>query len=137
MFRVKMQMEGGGKMFYKVAQNGGTFVTATFFDPETLEEFTRCVRDYEYADCSRDNDALYYMQIDEIARRAYLHHHGRILKGDTVRVIKGRKIPIGTEAEVAFIRPVKDKYGRWVADYLYFTDGRRTNVNNCILVSAM
>ena len=121
-------------MFYKVAQNGGTYITATFFDPETLEEFTKCVRDYDYADCSRDDDALYYMQIDEKARREYLHHHGRILEGDTVRVVKGRKVPVGTEATVSFIRPVKDKYGRWVADYLYFTDGQRTNVENCVLV---
>ena len=123
--------------FFKVGQSGGTFVVATFYNPMTDEEFTKCVRDYEYADCSRDDDDLYYMDIvDEShpAYRKYMHKHGHFLPGDTVFVYKGRKIPVGYSGKVAKIRAIKDRYGRWVADYVVFEDGQQTNKENCILV---
>ena len=49
--------------FFKVKQDGGTFICATFFNPVTKEEFSECVRDYDYSDYSRDNDDLYYHQM--------------------------------------------------------------------------
>ena len=45
--------------FYKVCQSGGTYVTATFFNPCTLEEYTQCVRDYDYSDCSPCKKTLF------------------------------------------------------------------------------
>ena len=41
-----------------------------FFNPCTLEEYSKCVRDYDYMDCSRDDDEAYYMEIDKNAERA-------------------------------------------------------------------
>lgn len=120
--------------FYKVGHSGASFITNLFWNPATGETVSKCVRDYDYSDCSRDIDDLYYMEIDEEAKRNYQHSLGVILEGDTVMVVKGRKVPVGSVKQVRKIYPFKDKFGRWVADYLYFTDGTKTNVNNCILV---
>lgn len=117
--------------YKKVAESGGCFVTATFFNPETGEEVSGCVRDYDYADGSRDIDELYYMQIDEEAKVMWMHSHGGILKGDTVEVIKGRKVKIGTIAKVTGQREITDRYGRYVATYLILDNGQQTNFNNC------
>ena len=51
--------------FFKVAENGGTYVTGVFYNPTTGEVKHELLRDYDYADGSRDNDELYYMPIDE------------------------------------------------------------------------
>lgn len=121
-------------MFYKVAQSGGSFIVATFFNPETNEVKTEVVRDYDYADCSRDNDELYYMPIDEDARRAFLRFNGVVSIGDTVKVVKGRKVPIGTIAEVVDIRDWKDQYGRVQTRYAYLSNGMKTSTSNCEIV---
>ena len=118
--------------FYKVCQSGGSYVTATFFNPCTLEEYTKCVRDYDYSDCSRDDDELYYMDIDRNAERAWKHHNGEILWGDEVKVVKGHKVPVGTIANVKEIHPYYDRYHRWVCDYAYLDNGMKTNVNNLV-----
>ena len=120
--------------FYKVEQSGGCYVSATFYNPDTKEEYCCCVRDYDYADCSRDNDELYYMTINEDIRRQWLHDNGVILVGDTVKVVKGRKVPIGTIAKIIDKKPYKDRYGRTRAIYAYLNNGTKTNINNCILL---
>ena len=123
--------------FFKVDQRGGSFIVATFYNPDTRESMVETVRDYDYEDRRNDNDELYYMPIDQSVRKTWLHHNGKILEGDTVEVFKGRKIRIGTIAKVRKIQPYNDKYGRWVCDYAYFDDGQRTNVTNCrLLVTA-
>ena len=128
----KQQMIDDG--FYKVAESGGTYVTGLFFNPVTKEVRSEVLRDYDYSDGSRDNDDLYYMEINESVRVEYQHHIGIILAGDVVEVIKGRKVPIGTVATVVEIKPFKDQYGRHQADYAYLSNGMKTNVNNCKLV---
>ena len=120
--------------FYKVSQNGGTYVTALFVNPETWEDYLVCVRDYDYGDCSRDNDELYYMPIDEEVAELYRKHIGIIAAGDTVEVYKGRKVPIGTVAKVARVYDWRDCYGRTQATYAVFEDGRKTSVYNCRIV---
>lgn len=120
--------------FFKVDQRGGSYVVAEFYNPETGETRSECVRDYDYGDCSRDNDELYNMPIDEGVRRIWLHSRGQILIGDTVEVFKGHKIPKGTVATVKDIKPYHDRYGRCLAHYAYFTDGQRTNIENCRLL---
>ena len=122
------------KGFKKVAEDGGTYVVAKFFNPTTNEVVTECTRDYDYADGSRDNDILYYLPIDEDARKLYDRYRGVINVGDTAEVIKGRKVPIGTKGVVKYINDLKDKYGRWIATYVYFEDGQKTNIANCKLV---
>lgn len=123
--------------FYKVDQGAGTYIVATFFNPTTGESYRKCVRDYDYADCSRDNDELYYMPINEEARRAYRHSLGHILEGDEVEVVKGLKVKIGTTGTVKRIRAVYDHYGRWVADYAVLEDGQSTNITNCKLTKML
>ena len=122
--------------FYKVEQHGGSYVSAVFFNPVTKEEYSVCVRDYDYADCSRDDDELYYMDINQDVEKEWRHHNGEILVGDKVVVVKGRKIPHGTIGTVKYIRPYYDCYHRWVADYAYFAEGGKTNVQNCKLMEA-
>lgn len=120
--------------FYKVLQVGSSYISATFYNPITHEEYTKCVRDYEYADCSRDNDELYYMPICETAQRLWMHHHGVILTGDIVKVIKGRTIEHGYIGKVVCIRDYRDRFGRWIAKYVYFEDGRKINIDNVELL---
>jgi len=120
--------------FYKVSHTGGTYVTGMFFNPITGEEKCELLRDYDYSDCSRDNDELYYMPIDEDIRTIWLHSRGVILVGDSVRVVKGRTIEKGFIGTVKTIKKYTDRYGRWIADYVYFTDGRKINKANCELV---
>ena len=120
--------------FSKVGQSGGSYVVAYFVNPITWEYYSKCVRDYDYSDCSRDDDDLYYMPIDEEVAHLWRKHQGIISAGDTVRVVKGRKIPIGTVAKVSHLFNYNDKYGRWVATYAVFEDGRKTSVSNCEIV---
>ena len=127
--------------FYKVGQGGGSFVTALFYNPVTHETDTVVARDYDYSDCSRDNDEVYYMPIDEAAQEAYRRylnsvHGGNLAVGDTVEVFKGRKIPHGTIAKVTRIYDWKDSYGRVQTTYAVFADGRKTNVFNCRIVDS-
>lgn len=121
----------------KVAHNGGTYVVGGFYNIKTKEYFSCCIRDYDYSDCSRDDDELYYMPIDEEARKMYLHDNGAILEGDTVEVVKGRKVKIGTVGKVIKFRDIYDKYQRWVAVYAVLDSGESTNVNNCKLVEVV
>ena len=89
--------------FYKVAQDGSCYISATFYNPSTKEIISCCVRDYEYSDGSRDNDDLYYMEINEEVKRKWLHDKGIILAGDVIQVIKGRKVPIGTITKIVTV----------------------------------
>lgn len=120
--------------FYKVNQSGGTYIVALFVNPITWEHYTQCVRDYDYSDCSRDNDELYYMPIDEEVANAWRKHIGIVGAGDVVRVVKGRKIPIGTIAKVERVFDYKDRYGRVVNTYAVFEDGSKTSVYNCEII---
>lgn len=117
--------------FYKVSESGGTFVTVVYFNPETNEDDSLVARDYDYADKSRDNDSIYYAPINEELRREWKHRNGAILDGDKVEIVKGRKLPKGTIHTVAGRRPILDRYGRRVCEYLVFTDGLQTNIANC------
>lgn len=118
----------------KVDHRGGTFVTALFFDPTTGEYFDTCVRDYDYSDCSRDNDALYYMPIDEKVRHIWLKANGVISVGDYVEVYKGRKLPKGYKGTVKSFYDWRDNYGRIQTRYVVFANGDRTSVTNCRLI---
>lgn len=120
--------------YKKVAESGGTYVVATFFNPETKEWYSDCVRDYDYDDGRNDDDEAYYAPIDEDAKREWLHACGVIQPGDTVKVVKGRKIPIGTVAVVDHLFKWKDCYGRVQTEYAVFEDGRKTSVANLMIV---
>lgn len=118
----------------KVSQQGGTYITATFFDADTLEYYTTCVRDYDYSDCSRDNDKLYYLPIDKTAEKIWRRNWGIVSVGDTVEVYKGRKVPKGTVAKVTDIKEWRDCYGRTQTIYAYLDNGMRTSISNCAII---
>ena len=120
--------------FYKVNQTGGSYVVALFVNPVTWKSYTVCVRDYDYSDCSRDNDELYHMPIDEEAADAWRKHIGIVEAGDTVKVVKGRKVPLGTVAKVTRVYDYKDRYGRVVAVYAVLDNGQKTSVYNCEII---
>lgn len=120
--------------FKKVAQSGGVFIVATFFNPTTKETYTHCVRDYDYADGSRDDDEAYYMPIDEDAVRLWKKFNGVIQEGDTIEVVKGRKVPIGTVAKVERLYDWKDVYGRVQTRYAVLSNGLKTSVDNCKII---
>lgn len=119
--------------FYKVNEDGGTFVTADFYNPITKESKHEVVRDYDCSDGSRDNDELYYMPINEDVRRIWLHDRGIIQVDDLIEVVKGRTIPHGTIARVIDKKPYKDRYGRTQAIYIYLDNGKKINEDNCRL----
>ena len=58
---------------------------------------------------------------------------GIVAEGDVVEIVKGRKIPLGE------IKTVKEffnysKNGVFCCKYAIFTDGTKTNINNCKLI---
>ena len=124
--------------FYKVGESGGSYVTALFWNPITKETKSMCVRDYDYSDCSRDNDELYYLEINEEIRKEYFtwaaHEAGAVVVGDYIEVYKGRKVPVGTRGFVKEVKAYTDRYGRWIADYVYLDNGMKTNMKNCRLI---
>lgn len=124
------------KGFYKVAENNGGVCVGTFYNPETKETFTKITWDIDrpYINDNEEIEILRYLIIDEEVRKIWLHENGIIQEGDTIKVIKGRKIPIGTIGKVTKIKPWYDKYHRHQADYVYLDNGMKTNVNNCMLV---
>ena len=119
--------------FRKVDERGSSYITVTYYNPETDEGGSIPARDYEYSDRSRNNDSIYDANIDERVRRDWMHKNGAIFVGDTVVVVKGRKIPKGTFHTVIRIKEIHDRFGRWQADYLIFDDGMSTNITNCVL----
>ena len=119
----------------KVSESGGSYVTAKLFNVNTGEDVTICVRDYDYSDGSRDDDYWYNMSVDDDARVAYCVKHGIIDKGVRAMVVKGRKIAHGYTGRVVKMRKIYDCYDRWVTTYAVFSDGKSTDVKNCVLVS--
>lgn len=121
--------------YRKVSHDGGSLVTGEFYNPENRDvTYNTVLADYDYGDASRDCVPLYEMPIDEDVRKLWAHRQGWISVGDKVEVFKGRKVAIGTVATVESIRPYYDQYHRLKAYYCYFTDGQRTNIDNCRLV---
>lgn len=110
-------------------------MTAVLYNIRTGEEVSVWVRDYDRWDASEcDAPEWYDVAIDADARRAWNRIHGRISAGERAMVIKGRKIAPGFYGIVDRIRPVRDRYGRHVADYVVFEDGSATNIDNCVLI---
>ncbi len=120
--------------FYKVDEKGTTYIVATFFNPVTGEEESGCVKDLDNP--QNDIEELYSISINEEVRKIWLHKKGTILIGDTIKVIKGRKVPIGTIAKVVDIFKYYDKYGRWLTTYAVLDNGAKIDIFNCILYNS-
>ena len=121
----------------KIEEKGGSYVTATFWNPTLKETFYNMVQDYDYYgfDIKNQNvEYLYNMPIDYEALRDYKKFKGIIQEGDKVRVVKGRTLPKGFEGIVKTIYPIYDKYHRKMADYIRFESGEKINLNNVELI---
>lgn len=130
------------KGFYKVEQTNGTYVRATFYNPETNEYFSTCVRDYDYYDGSRDNDELYYMPIDDEACDAFRHANGMFRVGDKVNIVSGRKM-VGETKTVADIYDFIPEHCigwqnrmAYAVEYARFTDGTKCATKHCVYAEA-
>ena len=119
----------------KVSESGASYVTGVLFNVLTGEEAHVVFRDYD-RDWVGDAEAAdwYDRSIDDDARRAWCRKHFVITDGSRVAVVKDRKIEAGFVGTVERMKKVRDRYGRYVADYVVFEDGRATNVENCVLV---
>lgn len=129
---MKYDMKDGWRKI--TPDSGGSYVTTTLFNVNTGEVESICVRDYDYSDGSRDCDEWYYAPVDEEAYLAYCKKFGIVAVGLKAMVVKGRKIEKGYVGEVVKMRKVNDKFGRFLANYVVFADGKSTNVANCVLV---
>ena len=119
--------------FYKVEQHGGSFITATFYNPVTQEERHEVVRDYD--DDRSMYNPLYDVSINEEAKWFWNRKRGVIQPGDTVRVVRGRKYPVGTEFKVHSVYPYYDKYQRFIANYAYFVGGGKCSTSNLTIIA--
>ena len=60
---------------------------------------------------------------------------GRVLVGMIVRVVKGRKWPVGMEGRVIRFQDWKDQYGRVRTTYCVLEDGKRVDINNVVPIA--
>lgn len=88
--------------FFKVAESGMSLTMATFYNPDTKESFTKRVWDIDDDRLLLEDDLqeLRNLPIDEEAVIAWKHHNGNFVVGDSVEVVKGRKISKGTKLKV-------------------------------------
>jgi hypothetical protein len=119
--------------FFKIAEGGFSLTVATFFNPSTKEIRREIIWDFD--DPSRyetpEYVALREMDIDQTALAEYRRLNGVIVVGCTIKVVKGRKVPVGTVATVTDIKPWKDAFGRVQCTYAYLSNGMRTSIDNC------
>ena len=123
--------------FYKVSTTGGGYNVATLYNPITHEQKTACILDNDYDEHDRRYPNGYELFAETVyreAEEAWQAHNGIIVEGCTVEVVKGRKIPKGYTGIVQKISPWRDYYGRVKAIYIYFVDGKRTSIDNCVRV---
>lgn len=120
----------------KISEDGSSLITSILFNILTGESVSVVTRDYDREWCNDAEASDWYdVAIDHDARRAYCRKNMIITDGSRVLVVKGRKIEPGYAGVVDRIRKVRDRYGRWVANYVVFTDGKETNIDNCILIA--
>lgn len=121
--------------FYRVSSTGGSYDVATFFNPITKEEFSRCI--YDYDDVRVEQAEAEYREIpfSEKVRRIWLHHKGIIQVGDLVKINRGRKFK-GEQKRVVkeFVYKVNGTYGWGDVTYLVFEDGTKVAKYNCDLI---
>ena len=120
--------------FYKVDESGFSLTSAIFYNPTTKESYSVIVWDNDDYRVEQEHDEERNAPIYEEVRKQWLHDRGVVCVGDMVEVVKGRTIEHGYKGIVKAIKPYYDMYHRHVADYAYFADGKKINVNNVGLV---
>lgn len=129
----KLEVNG----FYKVFENGTSFVTANFFNPITKEEFSKNIYNYD-DDRVRDSVGDYYsIPICEDIKKMYLNHKGIIQVGDLVEIVSGRKFK-GESKRVKkeYIYNIAGMYGKTYGEVYYyiFEDNTKVKQEHCKLI---
>ena len=73
-----------------------------------------------------------YNMANEQEQKDFARRLGYVFEGDAVEIVKGRGLPIGEHKIVkdTYRYTVANTYGRCFTDYLVFTDGTKTNIDN-------
>lgn len=135
-----------GTVTYGFFYNPNTKETAciweTDWDREGLDDFTNEVVNSIYGgdfpievleDYNKQCEIA--LQNENLKRRKIRWEQGICSIGDTVEIVKGRKLPIGEIKVIKEITPWRDQYGRTQNWYAVFTDNTRTSISNCKLIS--
>ena len=117
--------------FYRVSNTGGSYDVATFFNPITKEEFSRCIYDYDDVRVQQEEAEYREIPFSEKVRRIWLHHKGIIQVGDLVKINRGRKFK-GKQKRV--VKKLVYKYVWGDVIYLVFEDGTKVAQDNCDLI---
>ena len=130
--------------YRKIAQTSGSFITVKMFNPQTGDIKHINVRDYDYQNIyeglssseytPEEKDELYYMDIDEKALSDWKYRNNVPYKGCEIEVVRGRKYKHGDRGKVVKMYDVKDKYGRYVAEYIITDNGMKINRANVKVV---
>lgn len=133
----------------------GSIMIVNVWDLDTKTEFSVACEDTEYNDfdmglvdrrfTAQERRALLDKTLfngDPEIKREYLwwcyendFREGRVAVGMTVRVIKGRKWPIGLEGVVRKFEYWKDAYGRLRTTYCILDGGQKVDVNNVVPIA--
>ena len=117
--------------------------TVDLYNPETKESKHIIVDDteYQYGDGNINRDfsldeleLLRTMDIDEEALKQYNKDNNIIDIGSIIEVVKGRKYTKGTTGTVIKIVKYKDRYGRYVTDYIFTDNGMKIDCRNVIRI---
>lgn len=113
------------------------------YNPDTKESKHIIVDDteYQYGDGNINRDftleeleLLRTMDIDEEALKQYNKDNNIIDIGSIIEVVKGRKYTKGTTGTVIKIVKYRDRYGRYITDYLYTDNGMKIDYRNVIRI---
>ena len=113
--------------------------TVDLYNPETKESKHIIVDDTEYqygeGNINRDFtldelELLRTMDIDEEALKQYNKDNDVIDIGSIIEVVKGRKYTKGTIGTVIKIVEYRDRYKRYVTDYLFTDNGMKIDCRN-------
>ena len=140
MFNLIIKLNG----FKKIDENYSySLKTVYLYNPETKESKHIIVDDteYQYGDGNINKDftldeleLLRTMDIDEEALKQYNKDNNIIDIGSIIEVVKGRKYTKGTTGAVVKIVKYKDKYGRYVTDYIFTDNGMKIDYRNVIRI---
>ena len=130
--------------FRKIDENYSySLKSINLYNPDTKESKHIIVDDteYQYGDGNINRDftldeleLLRTMDIDEEALKQYNKDNNIIDIGSIIEVVKGRKYTKGTTGAVVKIVKYKDKYGRYVTDYIFTDNGMKIDYRNVIRI---
>ena len=130
--------------FRKIDENYSySLKSINLYNPDTKESKHIIVDDteYQYGDGNINKDftldeleLLRTMDIDEEALKQYNKDNNIIDIGSIIEVVKGRKYTKGTTGAVVKIVKYKDKYGRYVTDYIFTDNGMKIDYRNIIRI---